>query len=151
MPFATRLNPYPVDDRYAGIYAHGVATGDPPTVYVSGQIGFGVDGTLPRDFRGQCENAIRNVERVLGEAGLGLGEIVKMSFFLTRRDDMGALVGVRKALLDGVSPAITTVMVAGLVEPEWLVEVEAVAVAGKKTVGAETARSTPSKMTDFGY
>jgi len=46
-----------------------------------------------------------------------------------RRDDMPALLAVRKELLDGVRPAITTVVVAGLVSPRWLVEVEAVACA----------------------
>ncbi len=145
MPAAVRLNPYPVDRRYAGIYAHGVAAGDPRTVYVSGQIGAGPDGTVPQSFRGQCVNAIENVGRVLGEAGLGFGDIAKMSFFLIRRGDMGELVDVRKAMLDGVSPAITTVIVAGLVEPEWLVEVEAVAVAG----GAPGR--TLTQFTDFGY
>ena len=40
---------------------------------------------------------------------------------------MEALVAIRKAMLDGVRPAITTVFVAGLVSPDWLVEVEAVA------------------------
>jgi enamine deaminase RidA (YjgF/YER057c/UK114 family) len=46
-----------------------------------------------------------------------------------RREDMDALVEVRKEVLDGVRPAITTVFVAGLVSPDWLVEVEVVACA----------------------
>ncbi len=60
-------------------------------------------------------------------------DIVKMSFLLVRRDDMDVLVEIRKELLDGVRPAITTVfvagLVAGLVGPDWLVEVEVVACA----------------------
>jgi 2-iminobutanoate/2-iminopropanoate deaminase len=56
-------------------------------------------------------------------------DIVKMSFFLMRREDMDTLVEVRKEFLDGVRPAITTVFVAGLVSPDWLVEVEVVACA----------------------
>ena len=52
-----------------------------------------------------------------------------MSFYLVRREDMGALVEVRKELLDGVRPAITTLFVAGLVSPDWLVEVDVVACA----------------------
>jgi enamine deaminase RidA (YjgF/YER057c/UK114 family) len=56
-------------------------------------------------------------------------DIVKMSFYLVRREDMNELVEVRKKLLDGVDPAITTVFVAGLVSPQWLVEVEVVACA----------------------
>ena len=63
----------------------------------------------------------------LAEAGADLADIVKMTFFITDRRDMDELVRVRKARLDGISPAITTVVVSGLVEPEWLVEVEALA------------------------
>ena len=58
-----------------------------------------------------------------------LTDIVKMSFYLVRREDMDTLVAVRKEMLDGVRPAITTIFVAGLVSPEWLVEVDVVACA----------------------
>ena len=58
-----------------------------------------------------------------------LDDIVKLTFFIIRRGDMETLVDVRKELLDGVRPAITTVYVAGLVSSDWLVEVEAVACA----------------------
>ena len=60
---------------------------------------------------------------------MGFSDIVRMSFFLTRPEDMAALVEIRKELLDGVRPAITTLFVAGLVSPDWLVEVEATACA----------------------
>ena len=65
----------------------------------------------------------------LTKTNMELSDIVKMSFFLIRRQDMDQLVQVRKDLLDGVRPAITTIFVAGLVSPDWLVEVEAVACA----------------------
>ncbi len=133
MSAATRLNPFTVNERYAGIYAHGVEAPETTrTVYVSGQVGVSPEGHLPADFAGQCHQAISNVEAVLNEAGMGLSNIIKMSFYLVRREDMGGLVEVRKAMLDGVQPAITTVFVAGLVEPEWLVEVEAIASAAKR-------------------
>lgn len=132
MAITTRLNPYAVQPQYAGIYAHGVETSAAArTVYVSGQTGLPPRGELPDDFHGQCRQAIRNVESVLRESGMTLADIVKMGFFLTRRDDMAGLLEVRKAMLDGVRPAITTVFVAGLVDPNWLVEVEAIACAGK--------------------
>ena len=128
MSRAIRLNPSPVDPRYAGIYAHGVAApADTAAVYVSGQVGVAPDGKLGEGFAAQCGQAIDNVAAVLAEAGAGLADIVKMTFFITDRRDMDELVRVRKARLDGISPAITTVVVSGLVEPEWLVEVEALA------------------------
>jgi 2-iminobutanoate/2-iminopropanoate deaminase len=99
------------------------------TLYVSGQVGQTPEGHLPPDFRGQCRQALLNVSAVLGAASMTFADIVKMSFFLIRREDMDTLVEVRKELLDGVRPAITTVFVAGLVSPDWLVEVEVVACA----------------------
>ncbi|MCH9648801.1 MAG: RidA family protein [Deltaproteobacteria bacterium] len=130
MSISTRHDPFPVNDPYHGIYAHGVETRSGARVlHISGQVGAAPGGDLPADFKGQCRQAITNLEAVLKAANMELTDIVKMSFFLVRREDMSSLVEVRKELLDGVRPAITTVFVAGLVGPDWLVEVEAVACA----------------------
>ena len=123
-----RRDPFPVAAPYRGIYSHGVEA--PPgqrTLHVSGQIGIAPDGSLAPDFRGQCVQALRNVEAVLRDAGMTFKDLVKMSFFLVRREDMATLVEVRKELLDGVRPAVTTLYVAGLVSPDWFVEIEAIA------------------------
>ena len=128
MSVAERLNPFPVGAAYAGIYSHGVAVqGGARSVYVSGQVGVRPDGSLPNDFEGQCRQALRNVESVLSAAEMRLDNIVRLGFYLTDRADMDALVEVRKALLGGVAPAITTVIVAGLVSPDWRIEVDAFA------------------------
>jgi enamine deaminase RidA (YjgF/YER057c/UK114 family) len=130
MPVSTRHDPFPVAAPYHGIYSHGVETrAGARMLHVSGQVGQPPEGELPPDFHGQCRQALRNVSAVLAAANMTLQDIVKMSFFLVRREDMSALVEVRKEMLDGVRPAITTVFVAGLVSPDWLVEVEVVACA----------------------
>lgn len=136
MTVSTRHDPFPVKDPYHGIYSHGVETENGVrTLHISGQFGESPAGHLPADFHGQCRNALLNVQSVLQSAGMGFSDIVKLSFFLIRRDDMNALVDVRKEMLDGVRPAITTVFVAGLVSPDWLVEVEAVACAPAHKLG----------------
>jgi len=130
MSVSVRHDPFPVGEPYRGIYAHGVETRPGVrTLYVSGQVGQPPEGALPSDFRGQCRQALLNVSSVLAAAKMTFADIVKMSFFLIRREDMDTLVEVRKEFLDGVRPAITTVFVAGLVSPDWLVEVEVVACA----------------------
>lgn len=130
MSVSTRHDPFPVNDPFHGIYAYGVETrAGARVLHISGQVGVSEDGVLPDDFYGQCKQAILNVEAVLRKADMTLADIVKMSFFLVRREDMDMLVEVRKELLDGVRPAITTLFVAGLVSPDWLVEVEVVACA----------------------
>jgi enamine deaminase RidA (YjgF/YER057c/UK114 family) len=130
MQISVRHDPFPVGEPYRGIYAHGVETrAGARVLHISGQVGATPDGHLPGDFRGQCRQALANLASVLGAANMSLTDIVKMSFYLVRREDMDTLVDVRKEVLDGVRPAITTVFVAGLVSPDWLVEVEAVACA----------------------
>jgi len=127
---AKRHDPQPVQDPYHGIFSYGVET-RPNTrmLHISGQVGQPPEGDLPTDFRGQCEQALRNVESVLKSADMEFNNIIKMNFYLTRPEDMAELVEVRKELLDGVRPAITTLFVKGLVSPDWLIEVEAVAAA----------------------
>ena len=130
MPVSVRHDPFPVAAPYHGIYAHGVETPSGARIlHVSGQVGATPEGHLPSDFRGQCEQALLNVASVLDAANMKLTDIVKMCFYLVRREDMDALVEVRKEVLDGVRPAITTLFVSGLVSPDWLVEVDVVACA----------------------
>jgi len=134
MPVSARHDPFPVNATYRGIYAHGVGT--PPNtrlLHVSGQIGVSPEGDLAPDFYGQARQALRNVQAVLNDADMTFADITKMSFYLVRPEDMDALVQVRKELLDGVRPAITTLFVSGLVDPKWLIEVEVVAAAPSAT------------------
>ena len=130
MPVSTRHDPFPVKDPYHGIYAHGVETrAGARMLHVSGQVGESPAGALPEDCAGQCRQALTNLESVLRAAGMSFRDIVKMTFFLVRREDLSALAAVRKEMLDGVRPAVTTLFVSGLVSPAWLVEIEAVACA----------------------
>ena len=130
MQVSIRHDPFPVGEPYRGIYAHGVETrAGARMLHVSGQVGASPEGDLPSDFRSQCRQALVNVASVLSAANMTLRDIVKMSFYLVRREDMETVVEVRKEILDGVRPAITTVFVAGLVSPHWLVEIDVVACA----------------------
>ncbi|NOT07235.1 MAG: RidA family protein [Gemmatimonadales bacterium] len=131
MSISIRHDPFPVKAPYHGIYAHGVETrAGARMLHISGQVGESPEGDLPADFRGQCHQALLNLASVLAGAGMGLKDIVKMSFYLVRREDMSTLVEVRKEHLEGVRPAVTTLFVAGLVSSQWLVEIEATACAG---------------------
>lgn len=128
MTLNTRHNPIPVQEPYSGIYAHGVEVrSNARQLFVSGQVGIDSSGNTPSDFVEQCRNAIANVKKVLASADMSMSDIVKMQFLLVNPDDMTKLVEIRKELLEGVAPAVTTHFVAGLVEKDWLVEIEAVA------------------------
>jgi 2-iminobutanoate/2-iminopropanoate deaminase len=123
-----RHSPVPVLAAYEAVFAHGVEV--PPgarTLYVSGQVGVDRDGrTVEGGFEAQCRQAIANVEAVLASAGLALTDIVKLTIYLTRREDIPRLREIRAERL-AVAPAVTMLLVAGLHAPEWLVEIEAIA------------------------
>ncbi|MEM7113619.1 MAG: RidA family protein [Chloroflexota bacterium] len=130
MTVSIRHDPSPVEGAFHGIFAYGVETrANARVMHVSGQVGVAPNGDLPPDFAGQCRQAIWNVEEILREANMALTDIVKMTFYLVRREDIDDLLKVRMELLDGVRPAVTTLLVAGLFAPEWLIEIDVVACA----------------------
>ena len=111
-------------------YSHAVEV--PPglrSLQVSGQVGVAPDGTLPESFTAQCEQAFHNLFAILEEAGMGLDDVVKLGVFLTRSGDVAGYRDVRDRLLEGRRPASTLLVVAGLANPRWLVEIELVAAA----------------------
>jgi 2-iminobutanoate/2-iminopropanoate deaminase len=112
----------------SGFYSHGVEV--PPSarwLAISGQVGTAPDGTVPPQIEAQAENAWRNIVGILGSAGMTLGDVVKITAYLTRREDIAAYRAVRDRMIGEARPASTLVVVSALVRPEWLVEIEAIA------------------------
>ncbi|MEO9875391.1 MAG: RidA family protein [Anderseniella sp.] len=97
------------------------------TVYVSGQIPVRPDGTVPESFTEQAEQAWANVEAQLKAAGMGLGNIVKHTTFLSDRRYRVQNSEVRRKVLGDLEPALT-VIITGIFDEAWLLEIEAIAV-----------------------
>ena len=113
----------------AGGYAQAVEVeGARRFLFISGQVPVAADGTLPDGFRAQCSQAWRNVEAQLRAAGMGLDDLVKVTTFLADRGDATENRRVRQEVLGDRSPALT-VIVTGIFDERWLVEIEAVAAA----------------------
>ena len=96
-------------------------------LHISGQIGVAPDGALAPGAEAQMETAFRNLLAILNTAGMGPHDLVKVTVFLTRREDIGLYREVRDRMLAGATPASTLLVVAALADPGWLVEIEAVA------------------------
>ena len=112
-----------------GGYAQAVRLSDfEALVFVSGQIPVDADGAVPEGFGDQCRLVWRNVEAQLRAAGLTLADIVKVTTFLSDRAHALENREVRIARLAGRQPALT-VIVTGIFDEAWLVEIEAVAAA----------------------
>jgi enamine deaminase RidA (YjgF/YER057c/UK114 family) len=100
-------------------------------VFVRGQVGQDLDTALNvgvGDPAAQAEQAMSNIERLLREAGARLDHVCKVTVYLTDprfREPVYRSIG---RWLQGVHPVSTGIVVAGLARPEWLVEVDVIAV-----------------------
>ena len=122
-----RRNPEGVFPPYRN-YAHAVEvpTGA-RTLFVSGLNGFEADGvTMPDGFKEQAELVWRHLGTVLADAGMTYADLVQLRFYLADPAYDPANVEILAQHL-GANQAARTVLCARLLEPSWLIEVEAVA------------------------
>ena len=103
-------------------------TGAKRWLFLSGQIPVAPDGALVDDFEGQCRQVWANVETQLAASGMTLDNLVKVTTFLSDRRFAIENRKIRLEVLAGRQPALT-VIVAGIFDEAWLVEIEAVAAA----------------------
>lgn len=99
-------------------------------VFVSGQIAADADGSIVAagDWEGQTRQVMRNVERALAAEGATWADVVKLTFFVTDTSQLPTVRAVRDEFVNTAAPpASSLVRVAGLVHPDLLIEVEAVA------------------------
>jgi 2-iminobutanoate/2-iminopropanoate deaminase len=96
-------------------------------ILVSGAVAWDETGNVvgKGDVKAQARQAFENLKKVYAEAGATLDNIVKLNVYLTDRSHRLALVEVRKQYLPH-NPTSTTVVVAGLVEEDLLVEIDAI-------------------------
>ena len=98
------------------------------TLYISGQVGQRMDGTMPDDIVEQSRLAWQNLEAQLKAAGMTLDNLVKVTTILPNRGDLAAAREGRSKVLGDRKPA-STLIVGGLANPAWKIEVEGIAVA----------------------
>jgi enamine deaminase RidA (YjgF/YER057c/UK114 family) len=113
----------------SGRYEHAIVAGD--TVYLAGQIALDADGALVGrgDAEAQSRQLYANMERVLAAAGASFDDLVSTTVYLTNLQHREAHNKVRGEL--GITaPANTSVVISALAQPEFLLEVEGIAVTG---------------------
>jgi enamine deaminase RidA (YjgF/YER057c/UK114 family) len=101
------------------------------TVYLRGQVGQDLDTSESvgaGDPAAQAEQAMSNIDRLLREAGSRLEEICKIVIYVTDIRYREQVYRVTGRWLKGVYPVSTGVVVTALARPEWLVEIDAIAV-----------------------
>jgi enamine deaminase RidA (YjgF/YER057c/UK114 family) len=126
-PFNTR-DTYP-EQKLDNDLCQAVVAGD--TIYLRGQVAQDLETRVNvgvGDAAAQTEQVMANIDTLLRECGSELGHIVKATVYLTDIRYREAVYRVAGRWLKGVFPAFTGVVVTALARPEWVVEIDVIAV-----------------------
>ena len=111
-------------------YSHGVEV--PPghrLLFCSGQLGIAPDDEIPAGTEPQARLCFFNIESILGAAGMGLDDVVRINAFVTGREHLAPYMKVRDEVFSGAPPASTLMIVSGFAREAFTVEIEAIAAA----------------------
>ena len=112
-----------------GGYAQAVEVRDAGRIlYISGQIPELADGRVPETFEAQARLVWQHVLAQLAAGHMSTTNLVKVTTFLSSREHADVNGAVRREVLGDHAPALT-VIIAGIYDPRWLLEIEAIAVA----------------------
>ena len=125
------VNPWTWQDRFGFVQAQEV-TGAERILYCAGQTSVDAEGNPVHDtdMPAQVDQALNNLEEVLGQAGFQLSDVVRLNYYTTDVDAFiaaGEVWGARLAQA-GCRPSSTLLGVARLAFPALMVEIEATAV-----------------------
>jgi reactive intermediate/imine deaminase len=100
-------------------------------LFVSGQAGAGDDGKIVGGgFRSQGEQAFANLRRALEAGGSRLGDVIKVTIFVTDMDNFKEVVELRRRFFTAPYPADTIAEIKALYDPAAMIEIEAIAAVG---------------------
>ena len=120
-------NPSDIAGPFA-TYSHGIELDGPHRfLFGAGQTGVAADGTVGDGIEEQTRLVWQNIRKVLAAADMEIADIVQLNMLLVDRRDHAAAAAIREDVLDGHRPASTLMYVAGLAEPEWLIEIDFIA------------------------
>ena len=109
-------------------YSHGVIVEAGRTLYVAGQTSRDLQGNIvcKGDAAGQTRQTLENMKRVIEGAGGRMEDVAKTTVFITDLKYRDAVGQVRKEFFKGEPPANTLLVISGLADPAFLVEIEAI-------------------------
>ena len=109
-------------------YSHAAKVGK--TLYIAGQVARDVRGNLvgKGDFEAQVRQVYTNLKNILQEAGGDLKNIVKMTTILTHYGNVESRRKIHHEFFGDIMPPNTLMIIESLASPEYMVEVEAIAV-----------------------
>jgi 2-iminobutanoate/2-iminopropanoate deaminase len=105
-------------------------TGAQTVLFIAGQVAYDKDGSVMHrgDFKAQAREVFRAIKALVETQGGTLDSVVKLNTYLTDIRYRADLVPVREEFFGKKGPASTLVQVGALAHPDWMIEVEAIAV-----------------------
>ena len=107
-------------------YSRAVRVGD--QVFVGGTVGMNPDGSVPTGAYAQARRALEIIGTALIEAGGSLGDVVRTRIFVTDFGDFEEIARAHREVFGEIRPATSMVQTAALIEPAYVLEIEADAV-----------------------
>ena len=129
-PRKTTLNPDVVAAPLKPYYSNCVRSDAGPLLWISGQVALDRDGNLigKGDLRAQAVQVLENIEAILSASGATMEDIVKVTVYVTDIRAFNDIADIREKYFPKRGPASVICEVAALAWPEFMIEIEAVAV-----------------------
>jgi 2-iminobutanoate/2-iminopropanoate deaminase len=112
-------------------YSQGIKVSQAQTIlFLSGQVAYTADGGVAcrGDFTGQARGAFEAIKALVESQGGTMANVVKITTFVTDMRYRADLAPVREEFLGKKGPSSTLVQISALAHPDWLIEIEAIAV-----------------------
>ena len=125
----TRLNPEGLAKPFAN-YSHVVtAEGAQKLVFCAGQVAADADGKVlpPDDFEAQAKMVMENLTKALAAGGAKISDVTKITIYICNQHDVPKARNVLQTYFKGNPPGSTLCILRGLANPNFLLEIEAIA------------------------
>jgi 2-iminobutanoate/2-iminopropanoate deaminase len=112
-------------------YSQGIkVTGADTILFLSGQVAYEKDGSVASrgDFKGQARGAFEAIKTLVESQGGTMANVIKITTFVTDMAYRVDLAPIRELYLGKKGPASTLVEIGSLAHPDWLIEIEAIAI-----------------------
>jgi reactive intermediate/imine deaminase len=126
----TAINPDSVAAPLKPYYSNCVRSEAGPLLWISGQVALDRDGRLvgEGDLRAQAVQVLENIKAILADSGAGMADIVKVTVYVTDIRAFSDIADIRERYFPKDGPASVICEVSALAWPEFMIEIEAVAV-----------------------
>lgn len=125
----TRMNPDGISKPFAN-YSHVVtAEGAQKLVFCAGQVAADADGKVlpPNNFDAQAKMVMDNLIKALAAGGAKISDVTKITIYICNPHDVPKARGILQAYFSDHPPGSTLCILRGLANPNFLVEIEAIA------------------------